>query len=201
MDHLTLSPYSFETVVRKTVACLRAGGVIVAPTETVYGLMTCWGNDAGRERIYRLKARDRSKLLQMLAAGADSAATGGHVSPDERLAKLVAQFCPGPLTIVANGSAGSVGLRVPDSPFILAVLKHLGGPIAATSANVSGEAPACTAAAAVENLAGTPDLIVDGGAVRLGTASTVVSLMDAEVECLREGPIALSEIQAALERQ
>lgn len=235
MEILKLSLSSFDRVVKKTVACLRAGGVIAAPTETVYGLMTCWENDAGRERIYRLKGRDKNKLLQMLAAGADAAATGGHVSPDERLTTLVERFCPGALTIVTPGPGGSVGLRVPDCPFILAVLKELGGPLAATSANRSGTPPALTAEAAVADLqgehlfegatsrskrdatpglpglagrngsprknngvAGEPDLLIDGGPTRAGTASTVVSLMNPEMECLREGPIAFEDILARL---
>jgi L-threonylcarbamoyladenylate synthase len=198
MNKLDLSSHAFGTIVKKTVVCLRAGGVIVAPTETVYGLMTCWANAAGRERIYQLKARDTNKRLQMLAEDAGSAATAGQVFSDGRLSALVKAFCPGPLTIVTPGPCGSVGLRVPDCPFILAVLKELGEPLAATSANLSGTPAALTAEAAVVNLQGVPDLVIDGGEVKGGTASTVVSLLQGDVALLREGPVTFKDILVVL---
>lgn len=181
------------------VTALRAGGVVAAPTETVYGLMTRWGNDAGRERIYQLKRRSADKLLQMLAADLDMAVEAGVVR-EARLEQLAARFWPGPLTVVcAAAGGGSVGLRIPQHPFILAVLRELGEPLAATSANRSGEPPAAAAAAAVAGLDGEPDLLVDGGPVGTGAASTVVSILEPEVRLLRSGAITREAITAALQ--
>ncbi len=189
----------WEDAVRRTAQVLLGGGVVAVPTETVYGLLTRWENECGRERIYVLKGRPRGKPLQMLALGLD-AAFGAGVLPDDRLRRLAAAFWPGPLTIVTRAAGGrTIGVRVPDSDFIRDVLRHVGGPLAATSANPSGRVPGLTADDAVTHLHGTPDLLVDGGCIPGGQASTVVRLGGgASLEVLRPGPIDESRLLAAL---
>ncbi len=175
---------------------LRQGGVAAIPTETVYGLMTLWGNKAGYDRIYALKHRPKNKLLQMLAGSAEMAEHAGIIR-DDRLDRIIRTFCPGPLTIVASdGQGGSIGMRIPDHPFIKELLDCLEQPLAATSANLSGEQPALNAADAVSGLDGTPDILVDGGAIpdTGGKPSTVVSFLNGEPEILREGPVSLQDI-------
>ena len=182
-------------------AVLRAGGVAAVPTETVYGLVTRWNNPAGRERIYALKQRPDAKQLQMLALDLDMAVAAGVVR-EPRLEKLAARFWPGALTVVCAAGAAAdsgIGLRLPAHPFIRELLARLGEPLAATSANRSGEPPATTADAAVAGLNGEPDLLLDGGPVIGGIASTVVSLLGAELAILRPGPIRLEDLQQALE--
>ncbi|NOY81121.1 MAG: L-threonylcarbamoyladenylate synthase [Kiritimatiellaeota bacterium] len=183
----------------RTVEVLVAGGVVVAPTDTVYGLLALWENAPGRERIYVLKRRPRGKPLQMLASGLDTALRAG-VLPDDRLRRLDAAFWPGPLTVVAGASdGGSIGVRVPDSDFIREVLRLAGGPLAATSANLSGRPPALAAVNAAADLHGEPDLLVDGGHVLGGGASTVVRLGgEGAAEILRPGPISASRILTVL---
>lgn len=195
---LSDSPADIEPLIQQVVAVLRAGGVIAAPTETVYGLMTLWSNAAGRERLYALKQRDERKPFQMLAADLPMAQAAG-VLPDPRLERLVAQFCPGPLTLVCRAAdGGTIGLRMPQHSFCLRLLRVLGEPLAATSANRSGAPAAVSAAAAVAELDGQPDLLIDGGTIADGAASTVVSLVDAELQILRAGPVSLDQLQAAL---
>jgi L-threonylcarbamoyladenylate synthase len=171
--------------------------VLLAPTETVYGLMTDWANSAGRERIFVLKQRPEEKLLQMLAADLEMAQTAG-VKPDVHLAALAAAFWPGPLTVVCNALDGTtIGLRIPQHAFIQDVLRALGRPLAATSANRSGMTPPHEVAEALQQLDGMPDLAVDGG--RIGNpASTVVSIVESQPRLLREGQISLAQIEAVL---
>ncbi len=176
---------------------LQGGGVAVIPTETVYGLITGYGNQPGRDRIFSLKHRPVDKQLQMLAADLPSALAAG-VAADPRLEPLARQLWPGPLTVVCRGVAEpTVGLRIPDHPFVRDLIRRTGFPLAATSANLSGRPPAQTAAAAVAELQGEPDLVIDGGDVD-GTASTVVSLLDSPPRILRPGAVSLEQILAAL---
>ena len=181
-------------------AVLRAGGVVALPTETVYGLAALWGHQGARQKIYQLKRRPADKRLQMLTASVDVAVAAG-LCPDDRLERLGRQFWPGALTVVAAARGGdSIGLRIPAHPFLAALLERLGEPLAATSANVSGQPAAVTAAAAVCGLDGEPDVLIDGGEVSVtaGLASTVVSLLGPEAVILRSGPVSLAAIQAAL---
>lgn len=179
--------------------CLRAGGVIVAPTETVYGLMTRWANTDGRERIFAMKNRPAEKQLQMLAADLKTAVQHG-VEPDERLDALAAAFWPGPLTVVCpSRPGGTVGLRIPDHAFMRALLAALDEPLAATSANLSGEPAAVCADQAIARLQAPPDLLVDAGPVRRGgRASTVILLEARGIKVLREGPVSADAITDTL---
>ncbi len=182
------------------VRILRDGGVVAAPTETVYGLLARWADHAARERIYQLKHRPADKRLQMLAPSLAAAETAGLL-PHPALPAIAAAFWPGALTVVAPArTTDSIGLRIPAHPFILAVLRELGEPLAATSANLSGKPPAVNADDAVKGLAGEPDLLVDGGVVTVtaGVASTVLSLLSDPPSILRPGPISLDAIMAAI---
>jgi L-threonylcarbamoyladenylate synthase len=182
------------------VRILRAGGVVAAPTETVYGLLARWSDSAARERIYQLKHRPANKRLQMLAPSLTAAEAAGLL-PHPALPAIAAAFWPGALTVVAPArNNDSIGLRIPAHPFILAVLHELGEPLAATSANLSGQTPATNADDAVRNLNGEPDLLVDGGVVTLtaGAASTVLSLLSEPPSILRAGPIDLQAVMAAI---
>ena len=199
----TLSQNDPEAL-REAVEALRDGGVIVLPTETVYGLACRWDDAAARERIYRLKRRPSNKLLQMLAADLPQAAAYG-VTVTPELERLSAAFWPGPLTAVvpAVGAHPTIGLRLPEHPFVQALLREGGLALAATSANLSGEPPATTVLDATARLDGQPDLAVDGGAISVtgGRASTVVSLLAERPSLLREGTITLDDIQNALKER
>jgi len=196
----TLSQNDPDTL-REAVKTVRNGGVIVLPTETVYGLACRWDDAAARERIYALKRRPSNKLLQMLAADLPQAAAFG-VAVTPPLERLAAAFWPGPLTAVApaTGAWPTIGLRLPDHPFVQALLREGGLALAATSANLSGEPPATTLADAIVHLDGAPDLAIDGGAISVtgGRASTVVSLLNETPALLREGTLSLADINHAL---
>ena len=199
MKHIAItSSESIKKAVSTTVDSLKAGAVIAAPTETVYGLMTLWDNQKGRDRIFTLKDRPAEKYLQMLAPDLETAIRYGLKS-DPCLIKLANCFWPGPLTIVCNAEDGTtIGLRIPHHPFVLAVLRQLEAPLAATSANRSGLPPAQVAENAVARLCGQPDLLVDGGHT-VGEASTVISLIGPTMKILRPGPIPEKVLKAALE--
>ena len=187
--------------IRQAILALRGGNVIAAPTETVYGLMALWQSDFARQEIYRLKHRPADKRLQMLAPDVETAIRAG-LKPNDMLQKIADAFWPGPLTVIVEAKDGdTIGLRIPNHPFILKLLRELGEPLAATSANLSGTPAAVTPSDAVAHLDGRPALLVDGGKVTVtgGASSTVVSIVGGDIKILRQGPITLQDIQTVLD--
>ena len=180
---------------------LAGDGVVALPTETVYGLVTRWDSTEGRERIYHLKHRPASKRLQMLAPSLEVALAAG-VADLPALRKLSAKFWPGGLTVVVPNAdrTDTIGLRIPDHPFVLKLLRKCNCVFAATSANLSGMPPAINIEDAVKGLDGEPDVAVDGGVITVtgGQASTVVSLLDETPVIIREGAIKIGQIAAVL---
>jgi L-threonylcarbamoyladenylate synthase len=187
---------------------LQNKGVIAYPTETVYGIGSNVFAVESVERIYRLKNRDQSKALIVIAS--DTIQIGDLVSDiPEAAEKLMENFWPGPLTLVFKASADlqqsafrhsqTIAIRIPDCSICLALLKTCGFPIISTSANHSGEPPA-TNAQQVEKMFGDQlDLIVDGGETPSSTPSTVVDVTRLPVRILREGAISRLEINTVLE--
>lgn len=184
-----------------TAQALLNGGVAAVPTETVYGLMCLYDAEAPRERIYHLKHRPASKQLQMLAPSLEVALEHGVLDTPE-LRKLATHFWPGALTLVVPNKdcTDSIGLRIPDHPFVLKLLQRCGTVLAATSANRSGSPAPVNIVDALSGLDGEPDVAVDGGVITAtaGRASTVVSLLNSAPALIREGVITLAQLKMAL---
>ncbi|MBT3377232.1 MAG: threonylcarbamoyl-AMP synthase [Lentisphaerae bacterium] len=195
MRTLRLNAANTTEIANAAAEQLRDGAVIAAPTETVYGLMTAWSNTAGRERISQLKRRSPDKHLQMLAPDLEAAHRVGLLQ-DARIQAIAEAFWPGPLTLVcpAKGSYETIGLRIPDHAFVLALLRCLEQPLAATSANLSGTSAATVAEEAGRDLDGLPDLLIDGGKT-VGQASTVASVVGGDLTIFREGPVAADALR------
>jgi len=173
-------------------AALRAGGAVVVPTDTVYGLAAL---DA--QVLYELKARPDAVPIAVLVADADQAGAVGRLEGAAR--RLAERFWPGPLTLVLaphEPGAPTVGVRCPDHPFLRALAARV-GPLPTTSANRHGQPTPPTAAEAAAGLAGEPALVVDGGACG-GVASTVVDTTADPPAVRREGGIPGASIDAAL---
>ncbi|MDD4817175.1 MAG: L-threonylcarbamoyladenylate synthase [Victivallaceae bacterium] len=193
--------YSSQTHSDVAAACAdalkRPGAVVLLPTETVYGLVCRWDDAAARERIYALKHRCKNKLLAMFAPDMASAERYGAVVSDLGR-RLFERFTPGGITVICRDrSGGTVGVRVPDHPLVLAVLKLLGEPLASTSANLSGTPAALDCATGLAGLDGEVELAIDGGALPADSlASTVVDATGDAPKILREGAIPSAVILA-----
>jgi L-threonylcarbamoyladenylate synthase len=167
---------------------LRAGGVLAFPTETVYGLGVLEGEPEREARLRELKGREETKPFQRLIADAvDAARYVPALPPPAR--RLAERFWPGPLTLVLPAGEGTVGLRCPGLPFVRELAREAGGAIVATSANPAGAPPACDAEAVRRAFGSRLDLLLDGGTVTLGTASTVVEVRGSELRIHRAGAI------------
>ncbi|MDQ3237922.1 MAG: Sua5/YciO/YrdC/YwlC family protein [Actinomycetota bacterium] len=172
------------TSVMEAADALRAGKVILVPTETVVGLVA---SKAGLSRIQEIKHRDSNKAVALICSSPEEAfGIARNVPPlAEKLAEI---YWPGPLTLVLDApGGGTVGVRVPDHPAVQKLLAAFGGPLYATSANVSGE-PAPASLDDVDlRVSGEVDWIL-AGEPGSGEASAVVDLSGGKIELLRASP-------------
>jgi L-threonylcarbamoyladenylate synthase len=184
---------------------LAGGGLVAFPTDTVYGVGAQAFEARSVERIFVAKGRKPDKALPILLADLTSAAQVAQPFSAEVL-RLAAAFWPGPLTLVVyklsrvpeSVSRGpTIGLRVPDHPVALSLLRA-SGPLAATSANPSGGPDPRTAEEVAAGLGRGVDLILDGGEVPGGRASTVIDCTVHPPKLIREGPLSLEAILAVL---
>ena len=186
-------------------AILQAGGLVAFPTDTVYGVGVVAFNLTSIQRLFKAKARQGDKAIPVLI---------GEYADLERVAKrlnkmtavLASRFWPGPITLVVLKHAqlppnispdSTIGVRMPDHSVALSLLR-LAGPLAVTSANLSGQANTTTAQEVFQQLHGRIDLILDGGCTPGSRPSTVVNCTGRRPVILREGPVSIDDIQAAL---
>ena len=195
--------------IARAAELLRAGRLVAFPTETVYGLGADARQGAAVAAIFEAKGRPRFNPLIVHVSDAAAAARIGRVEGDA--ARLAAAFWPGPLTLVVPRRPGAVlsdlvtagldtvGLRVPDAGLARRLLRAVGGPVAAPSANPSGRVSPTTAAHVLEGLGGRIAAVLDGGPCTVGLESTIVGLAPAPV-LLRPGGLPAEAIEAALGR-
>jgi L-threonylcarbamoyladenylate synthase len=189
------------------IEALNSGEPIVVPTDTVYGLAVRAGDAAALDRVFALKRRPAERSVAVLVSDIDQATEFAALNTYER---RVADGCwPGALTLVLNRLAtadtsigrsdGTVGVRCPDNPFVR-MLALAVGPLATTSANLSGEPTPVEAAAAVEALDGSVGTAIDGGRCE-GVASTVARIdIDGDIVVLRQGQYSQSDLEAIAHR-
>ena len=198
----TSDPDAQRRTATRAAEVLRAGGLVIFPTDTVYGLGALPSIPRAVQRIYEVKGRPDEKAIVWLVDSIDAARAWCHV--DARAEALAQRFWPGALTLVLRrlatpaGSLGTLGVRVPAHPAALAILHAVGGPVATTSANRSGEPAARTAGEAEARLAQWVDLIIDGGPAPGGIESTVVDLSTDPATLLRAGAIAPGALESGV---
>ena len=184
---------------------VKRGGLVVYPTETVYGLGCDPFNVEAVKRILKVKG-NRRKPLPILAATIRDADMIAFISQKGK--RLAAKFWPGPLTLVfpkkpalpdtVTFSLDSVGLRIPDNDIALQLISLSGGLLIGSSANRTGEEPPRTVQEISGELKEMVDVVLDGGSTAQGRPSTVADLTSEKPRVLREGPISLKEILDAL---
>ena len=189
------------------VAALRRGEIIVFPTETLYGLGADALNLTAVEKIFALKGRDSANPIPLLVA--DRRMLDTLVAEVPPLAeKLMASFWPGPLTIVLPArknipgpllnSTGGVGVRISSQPIARELIKQLGRPLTATSANPSGKPGARTVGEAKSYFIGKIDIFINGGQLPSKTGSTVIEITKDSLAIIRSGEISRAKLQRAI---
>jgi len=182
--------------VKDAAARLRAGELVIIPTETVYGLAADATNPAAIAKLDTAKQRADGKHYSWLVADLGDIAHLAELSDDAK--KLADAFFPGPLTLVLNlKSGGTIGVRSPAHPVTLELLRELGTPLACPSANVSGQFPPTRFADANANF-GSTIAALDGGGCTVGIESTVLDLTTTPPRVLRRGALTKRKLEEAL---
>ncbi|MCB2214669.1 L-threonylcarbamoyladenylate synthase [Desulfofustis glycolicus] len=189
----------------KAAALIAAGGIVALPTETSYGLAVDPFNEQALRRLFAVKQRSRHKPVLVLIDGTEwlrqlAAAIPACYRP------LLATYWPGPLTMIfpavpllspwLTGATATVGIRVSSDPVANGVCRAVGGPITATSANISGMEPARSAEQIYHQFGDTIDLILDDGERNGGKCSTVITQEGGELRLIRAGRIDFSLLTA-----
>lgn len=187
--------------------CLAAGGLVAFPTETVYGLGADATNATAVARLY--EAKGRPSFNPLIAHVPDLLAAERLAVFDQAAKRLAAKFWPGPLTLVLKKRAGcavaelatagldSIAVRVPSHEVARDIIRKLGRPVVAPSANRSGHVSPTTAQHVLDDLGGRIDLIIDGGPTHVGVESTIVALLDRPL-LLRPGGVPRDDIRVVL---
>ena len=207
---------AIDGCVKKATEKLRVAGVVLYPTDTLYGLGADALSNEAVDKIYAIKGRDGRKPIHAIVA--DIAMVEKYAEVSDMARTLAKEFLPGPLTLILKKREGirtgiargmnTVGIRIPKSEFCLALAKDFGKPITTTSANASGRKPERNIKAILEQLRDSGpytsllqktsirniDLVIDAGELPERQPSTVVDVSGHEPVILREGAISASEI-------
>ena len=205
-DAPVLLPAARHSSLKRAVAALKRGEVVVLPTDTVYGLGAHGLMAAAIGRLYSLKGREHQKAIALLLARGEDLTTVA-VDVPEMAWRLAERFWPGPVTLVLpkakllpdvlTGGGPSVAVRVPNHAVTRRLIGMLGAPLAATSANLSGQPEAATAKEALGAFGDQVRLYLDGGRCPGGVPSTVVDLTVDPPLIRRRGPLS-SEVEGLL---
>ena len=187
------------------IRILENGGLIAFPTDTVFGL-GCVMEEEPIKKIYEAKGRSFDKPLPMMCDSLSMIEKVAYVN--EKAEKIISRFVPGPLTLIFNKkecvedyvtmNKKTIGIRVPDDPFILEMISKMGRPLMVTSANISGDGSLLRWEDVYECMNGKIDGIVCEDAAGF-EASTIVDVTGEDICVLREGPVSLKELQEAIQ--
>ena len=182
---------------------IRQGGIVVFPTETVYGIGTNGLDSKAISKVYHVKQRPLNKPISLLVSSLEMVkAVTENISDIEY--KLMEEFFPGPLTIILKknklvpnnltNNTDTVGIRLPDNIIARKLIEYANVPIATPSANISGRSSGTNIQDIIKDFGDKVDYYIDGGPSKLGIGSTIVKIEDNKPLILREGSISESEI-------
>ena len=182
----------FEAAEESAKAVIDAGGLVVYPTDTLYGLGCSALDGKAVARIYEIKKREGKKPLSILVSDFGMLREYCDTTPEQE--KILHELLPGPYTFILKlkkrlpvSETLSVGVRVPEHMFMRQVAKELGVPIVSTSANLSGEPDAAELTGVDKEIADAADLVLDGGRCKYAQGSTVIDLV--EMKVIRKGAV------------
>lgn len=190
-----------EEYLKEAADVLAGGGLVIMPTETVYGIAANMLDNKAVGKLYEIKQRPKDKPFTL------------HIDEKERIEefalkapvsayKLIDKFWPGPLTLVLNSKKnGTIGIRMPDNEIALRIISLSGVSVVCPSANISGKTPPADFQEAIKDLFGKVDIAIDAGATRLKSESSVVDLTVEPPQIIREGAIKKEDILGALRKK
>jgi len=178
-----------EEYINQAAKLIAAGGLVIIPTETVYGIAVNALNKKALDKLYEIKKRPKDKPFALLIADKLKVEEFARDIPVVAY-KLMHKFWPGPLTILLKAiNGGKVGLRMPNNQVVLKIIQQAGVPVACPSANISDNPAPVNFAQAIKNMDGLVDLAVDSAEAKLGVESTIVDLSIEPLKIARSGAI------------
>lgn len=201
--------YDWKNVIKddeldEVVDIIKRDGIVVFPTETVYGI----GGNALSENviknIYNIKKRPQEKALNILVKNKEEIKKYAYIS-NELEEEIIDKFMPGPITIILKkrksqipdlltGNNDTIGIRIPDNDIVKKILEKCNLPIAAPSANISGKPSSIKLEDIKQDFDGKVDAFIDGGKCKQNISSTIVKVIDGNIKILREGIISIKDI-------
>ena len=204
LKYLNLKESKDYIKLKEVAKVIKNGGIVVFPTETVYGIGVNALNEDAVKRLYEVKQRPLDKAISLLVS---------DIEMIEQVAKditeieygLIKEIFPGPLTIILNkkdivsdtvtAGGSTVGVRMPENEIALSLIEYAGVPIAAPSANISGHPSGTELNTIMNEFKENVDWYIDGGKSKIGFASTIVRVIDGKPHILREGLITKEQIE------
>lgn len=189
-----------EEELNEVISCINNGGIIIFPTDTVYGIGCSCFNERAINKIFKLKIRDKNKPINVLTDNSEKISLiAKNINKMEM--ELIEKYMPGALTIILDkkesvpsiltANLDTIGVRIPNNDIAIKILSKLDFPLATTSVNYSGEKPSVKVEDFYEIFKDSVDFIIDAGPSPIGEASTIVRVENNKYEVLREGSIRL----------
>jgi tRNA threonylcarbamoyl adenosine modification protein (Sua5/YciO/YrdC/YwlC family) len=185
-----------ENYLKEAADILKSGGLVIIPTETVYGIAANMLNKKAVERLYDIKERPKNKPFSLHIYKRETVDELARAVPVAAY-KLMDRFWPGPLTLILKSrkTEETIGIRMPDDEIAFKVIARSQVPVVCPSANLSGKPAPANFEDAIEDLSGLVDFAIDAGKTRLGVESTVVDATGESLRILREGAIPQKDIE------
>ncbi len=196
-----------EKTLKQIANSIIEGKIIIFPTETVYGIGTNGFDKSAIDKLYTTKKRSYDKPISLLVGSYDMIEkVAENLSSTEK--KIINKFFPGPLTLIVKknknipdiltANTEYVGVRMPQNDTALKIINAVGKPMAVTSTNISGMEANIDFEKSYKEFNDKVDYIIDGGVAKIGVASTVIQIVNDEIEVFREGIISKEEIEKAI---
>ena len=199
-----------ENELDNCIEVLRNEGIVIFPTETVYGIGANAYCEKSVKKIYEIKERPEEKPLSILVSNIDEI-TKYAIINNSIEEKIIKNFMPGPITIILEKKSGvfdyiasgknTIGIRIPDNKIILKILENLKLPIVAPSANISGHPSGIELSEILPDFENKVDICIDGGKSELSESSTIVQVVDNKINILRQGKILKHDIEKSLNKK
>jgi len=187
-----------DDYIREAAHILKSGGLVIIPTETVYGIAANMLNQKSVDRLYEIKGRPKDKPFSIHIAKKEKVDDFSGSIPIGAY-KLMDKFWPGPLTLILKAiKGGTVGLRMPDNEIVLRIIAEANDPVICPSANLSGNPAPVGFEEAIKDLDGLVDFAIDAGQTKLGLESSIVDLTADQPVIVRIGAIKKEEIESVI---
>lgn len=199
-----------ENELDNCIEVLMNGGIVIFPTETVYGIGTNAYCEKSVEKIYEIKERPEEKPLSILVSNVNEISKYAIIN-NSMEEQIIKNFMPGPITIILEkrpevfnyitSGKNTIGIRIPDNKIVLKILEALKLPIVAPSANISGHPSGIELNEILPDFENKVDICIDGGKSELSESSTIVQVVDNEIKVLRQGKILKQDIENILNKK